>query len=159
MNRLLESVGILITRDIKRRIRQNQIKPSSKNSGTTLVKSSKLVNSIRHQVHGDQITIGSNLPYAKIHHYGGVIHPRHAKYLAIPLTKEAAARRPRDFANTFIKKGIIFRKQEGGKLEALYVLKKSVTMPARPWLSVPEGSFPAISQLLKDFVDKNLSKG
>ena len=102
MNTLLQNAGIILTRDIKARIRSGKVLPKSKSSGTTLVKSAKLINSIRAQVEGDKVVVGSNLNYARIHHEGGIIRPVNAKYLAIPLTKEAAVKRPRDWDNTFI---------------------------------------------------------
>ena len=97
MRRLLEALGLIVSRDVKRRIRAGKVVPSSNNGGTTLVRSAKLVNSIHHIITGEKVDIGSNLVYARIHHEGGTIKPVRAKYLAIPLTKEAAVRRPRDW--------------------------------------------------------------
>lgn len=97
-------------------------------------------------------TVGSGygrydrLPYAEIHETGGVITPKHAKYLTIPLkaalTPTGAPKRggARDWQNTFVGKSkagnlIIFQKSGRG-LIPLYVLKKSVTIPARKYMSV-----------------------
>ena len=88
--------------------------------------------------------VGSNLAYARIHELGGTIRPRRAKYLTIPLPATLTAQsgasrgRARDFRDTFIKRSkagnlIIFR-ENGGSITPLFVLKKSVSIPARPYL-------------------------
>lgn len=135
---LLNTIGVILTRDIKARIRAGQVKPSSKSGGTTLVRSSKLVNSITFLVSGDQVLVGTNLRYARIHHFGGIIRPIRAQYLAIPLTKAAAVRRPREWQNTFVKNGVIWLKNQDNSLTALYALKKQVTIPARPYMFIPD---------------------
>ncbi len=157
-DRLLNALGMMLTRDIQRRIRRNEITPSSKSTGTTLVRSTKLVNSIRHIVVGDKVVVGSNLVYARIHHEGGIIRPVNAKALAIPIAKIAATKNPRDFDNTFIKKGIIFQKQEDGSLLALYALKKSVTIPARPYMNIDPNARESMRQMLIDHLNKEIKK-
>lgn len=83
---------------------------------------------------------GGRVKYANIHETGGTITPKNSKYLAIPLdaarTKGGDQRNisPRDFENTFIRKGIIYQKQ-GKNIVPLFVLKKSVRIPARKYLS------------------------
>ena len=134
--RHLLSLAISIQNRIKKRIRENRITPKTKkDGGTTLVESSRLVNSIRHRISGDTIYIGTNLEYARIHHEGGIIRPKRKKYLAIPLCAVARVNRPEDFTDTFIAKGVIFQKTEGQKKPvALYALKKQVEIPARPFM-------------------------
>jgi len=156
-DRLLNAMGMLITREIKRRIRSNQVTPPSKSRGTTLVKSGALINSIRHIIAGDKVTVGSNLVYARIHHEGGVIRPKRAKALAIPLTSEAAKRNPRHFSDTFIRKGVILQKQEDGSLVALYALKPSVTIPARPYMNIDPNTRASLKQMIVDYARKNLT--
>lgn len=156
MNKLLSSIGIIVSRDIKARIRQNLVTPSSKSKGTTLVKSAKLVNSIRYAVSGDQIKVGTDVPYGKIHHTGGTIRPSRAKYLAIPLTKEAAANKPREWTGTWIAKGCIMHLGKDGKPEALYALKKQVTIPARPYMFVGPQTMKSISDLVRDYASIRL---
>lgn len=133
---LLKTLGVILTRDIKARIRANQVTPASKSGGTTLVRSAKLVNSIAFTTTQDSVIVGTNLRYARIHHEGGIIRPVNARYLAIPLTKEAAVKRPRDFQSTFIKKGVIFQKTADGSITPIYALKKQVTIPARPYMFI-----------------------
>jgi len=92
--------------------------------------------------------VRSTAPYARIHEYGGVIKPKKAKFLAIPLQKTrggaasfASAMGPRNYPGklTFVvsKKGnlllglVLYKggKQKGFK--PLYVLKRSVYIPPR----------------------------
>ena len=143
---LLNQLGVIVTRDIRRRIRDGQVTPGSRGGGTTLVRSAKLVNSITHAVEDDRVVVGTNLRYARIHHFGGIIRPRTAKYLAIPLTKAASAKKPREWENTFVSKGVIFRKMEDGNTEALYALKKEVVMPARPYMFISDTTRTSIEK-------------
>lgn len=90
------------------------------------------------------IDIGSGVagrkapPYARIQEKGGKITPKKAKMLTIPLPgiKGVAA----NFPDAFIiksKKGNVLLVEKKGKkgLRPLFVLKKSVTIPASHWLS------------------------
>jgi len=77
----LNAIGQTIAHRIKDRIRQNRVVATNPNarkktSGTTLVESSRLMQSIRHRVVGDVIYIGTNVVYAEIHHTGGPIHQK-----------------------------------------------------------------------------------
>ncbi len=142
---------------IKARIRAGGIKPPSNNGGRTLIKSGKLINSIKYRTQGQKVIIsaGGGLKYAAIQHQGGVIRPRKAKYLAIPLTKAAQVKSPRDFENTYIHKGVIFLKVDGGKDIALYALKKSVTLPARPYMYLTDAEMTDIHRILGKEMLKN----
>lgn len=86
------------------------------------------------------------MPYAEIHEDGGTITPKRVKYLTIPLaaalTASGAPRKAsaRDWANTFVGKSkggalIIFQKVGKKSIIPLYVLKRSVTIPARHYMS------------------------
>jgi len=80
------------------------------------------------------------VPYARIHELGGIIKPKKSKYLTIPFP--GVKGKVRQYKNTFVAKGVIFQKL-GKKLKALFVLKKQVTIPARPYLE------PALRMNLK----------
>jgi hypothetical protein len=77
--------------------------------------------------------------YARIHELGGTVVPKKGQWLTIPLpaarTAAGVSRGPaRSFPNTFFKMSkagnlILFQK-DGKKLIPLYVLKKSITIPA-----------------------------
>jgi phage gpG-like protein len=86
--------------------------------------------------------VGSNLAYARILEYGGTIRPKHAKALSIPVNAQARKlRSPRHNSRLFMVKPRggppLLVKQIGGKksrTEVWFVLKKSVTIAARPYL-------------------------
>jgi hypothetical protein len=83
---------------------------------------------------GSGVRTGERVKYASILETGGTIFPVIAKFLTIPLsgalTPAGVSRGPaRSFSNTFISKNIIFQKQ-GNKVVPLFILKKSVKIPA-----------------------------
>lgn len=98
---------------------------------------------------GSGVRQGARVKYANIHETGGTILPKKSKYLSIPLssvmTKSRSQLRghafsPRDFDKTFVYKSkknnlLIARKTSGGRIENLFVLKKSVTIPARKYMT------------------------
>lgn len=108
--------------------------------------------------------VGTNIPYGPSHEFGATIRPKTAKFLTIPLpaakTAAGAGRgRARDFPNTFVRRSkagnlILFQKI-GKRIIPLFVLKKMVKIPKRPWLkpgvtkSVPR-IVKAISRRIKE---------
>lgn len=95
---------------------------------------------------GSGVRTGKRMIYANIHETGGTIVPKRKKWLTIPLdaakTRSGAPRRAKalDWKDTFIirtKSGqlLIVRKDGKKKLTPLYVLKKSVKIPKRRYLS------------------------
>ena len=88
---------------------------------------------------GSGARTGERAKYADILETGGIIRPKKAKYLAIPIgeakTKSGVPRgKPRDFKDTFIRKGILFQKYGKKSVRPLFLLKKSVTIPAFRWM-------------------------
>jgi len=105
-------------------------------------RSGELMKSLHPEVKrsGDNVVgrVGTKLVYARIQELGGVITPKRARALTVPLqaalTQRGAARgRARDFMNTFIAKGIIFQRA-GKDIIPLFKLKKAVQIRARPYL-------------------------
>ena len=105
--------------------------------------------------------VGSNIIYGRIHQFGGVIRPRTAKMLAIPLTAKARRLRPRQFRGLvcvgkyprlwLVKKGV----RETTAWRWHYILVLKVVMPQRRWLGVgreDEG------QIKKIMIDKTLRR-
>jgi len=152
-NQFLFAIGQLIAGRIKKRISEGRVYPKTFDrggppnahprvkqnakgqKGTTLVDKGILLNSIHPFVKGSTIYVGTNVKYARIHHEGGVITPKKAQFLAIPLTADAKERKPRDFKDTFIKYGTIYQKTDDPeKPLALYKLMKSVKIPARRYM-------------------------
>ena len=79
---------------------------------------------------------------AAVHERGATITPRNARYLTIPLPAALDSRgvplrsSAREWSDTFIRRSrrgnlLIFRKDGGGGITPLYVLKKRVTIPPR----------------------------
>ena len=83
----------------------------------------------------------SDLPYAAIHETGGVIKPNRAKALAVPLTRGARnAGSPRNMGNlsffpSFGGRSPLLVKIGKGVAVPQYALMKSVTIPARNYIS------------------------
>lgn len=101
------------------------------------------------------VTIGNiTVPYAAIHEFGGVIKPKNAKYLTIPQDPFFVGKRAREFDLSVVraKSGNLYLVQKNTGVFA-YLLKKSVTMPARPYLS------PAMDYVVKsDKTKQNAEK-
>lgn len=147
-------------------------------SGQALkVRSGRLRSSIGSSVYNDEGNItaligsgvrqGNRVPYANIQETGGVIRPRIAKYLAIPLPAAltpagVARKRPREYANTFVAKTgngnlIIFQRNARKSATPLFVLKKSVTIPASHYLTITiEIMTPKAMDTLVDSIERTL---
>jgi len=83
-------------------------------AGQALTDTARLRRSIRSVADKEGVTVGTNLKYARIHQFGGTITAKNAPFLAIPKPG-----------------GGIFR-------------KKSVFIPARPYLPITESGRPAL---------------
>lgn len=105
------------------------------------------------------ITIQTNgVPYGLIHETGGTIRPKTKQFLTIPLpgalTPSGVLRKsagelqqnPSPFDTTFIHDGTIIGERNDA-LTPLFILRKSVEIPARRWASGAVDS--TINQLLK----------
>jgi phage gpG-like protein len=83
--------------------------------------------------------IGSTLPYARIHEAGGIIRPVRARMLTIPLTDRARKLPARQWGRRLFKlRGkplLASRGGRGGGTQAQFVLRHSVTIPARRYIS------------------------
>ncbi len=85
----------------------------------------------------------TNVEYARIHEYGGVIRPVNKKWLTIPLkaalTPAGVMRYPSapQYPNTFLAKGTIFQKGKGNGAAPvpLFLLRKTSNIPARPFMA------------------------
>jgi len=84
-----------------------------------------------------EIAIGTDLEYAAIHEFGGVIKPKNAKFLAIPVSSAAkiliSPRKFKDGELSFLPRsfGGLLVDRDG---EVQFVLRTSVTIPAHPYL-------------------------
>jgi len=93
------------------------------------------------------------LMIAGVHEYGATIRAKNVKNLAIPLTKEAEGKSPRDFQNLFFIRaedtGNLFGVTEKGndQLNFLFLLLPSVTIPERSFI---RGSYDTGKATLAD---------
>jgi phage gpG-like protein len=128
------------------------------------IRTGYLLNSVDSSVkvydRGDDVIgeIGSSAIYAAIHEFGGIIKPKRAKYLAIPLnavksSAGIARYKPMDFRG----KSFIFKSKKGSllmamkqekSLELLFALKEEVKIPARPFI------FPALGKNREKITEK-----
>lgn len=83
-----------------------------------------------------------NVKYGRIHNFGGTIVPKKAKFLSIPITKEAKKYSPRDYPGKLFplkKNDKLYLAEKRGKSErvkVIYQLVKSVKIPARKFLMI-----------------------
>ncbi len=107
--------------------------------------------------------IGTSLPYAAIHNYGGTIHARRVKNLSIPVTPEASAvdgasRFPRQLKFIPSKKsgttGVLVEaaKRRGEKGKIQFILKPSVRIPQRRCLPDKSVAEKIANEVAEDYV-------
>lgn len=152
-----EVIAKILLERVRRKLKK--IDNSDKHMGDTLLRAALLIEShavlfvtkklnrnskgflrerIGHKVVSNtEIRVGVfGVPYARIHEKGGVIVPKTAKSLAIPIHSSVEGKRAKNVPGLFRPKGsdMLFQKQPNGDILALFVLRKSVTIPARPYL-------------------------
>jgi len=170
---IMHALGARGVSIIQKRISSGKFAPDSpltravKGGDKVLRDRGQLYSGIAFRVEGDTIIIGTNHPAAKILHLGGTIRPKNAKYLALPagaktrtlmrqygLTPRACIEGMKADGYSvwfnFARGGanIMARKGKKGQLFLLFILKRSVTLPARPFMSLGEDGK---EQLLKTF--------
>ncbi len=142
---------------------ETEIKQNIRKNAGLHVRTGALLNSVSStkKVIDDGKTISGEIgtegvPYAAIHEFGGTIVPTNKQWLTIPSEDN---RRPdglpkmstKDLMATgksFIAKNTIFLK-EGSGIKAMFFLKKSVTIPKRPYISTALAAKQ--EQIMKDF--------
>jgi len=123
--------------------------PAVARGGSPLIDTGLLRNSNDWRVEGDTLLIGNTRPQARLQNRGGVLVPKNAKFLAIPLSPplsrtEARVKKPRDFPGAFVlmhgpngpglyRKTGQFRGKVHG-IERLFAFVKKVTIKKRPFL-------------------------
>jgi phage gpG-like protein len=99
---------------------------------------------------------GDAVRYAGIHDKGGTIRPKTKKFLTIPFPGGPAdtrtPKRAADFKNTFIAKGIIFQKIGKKEIRPLFILKKQVKIPARPYLFFEDSDINYLRKSIQDYI-------
>lgn len=109
--------------------------------GQTLSLTRRLRNSITYTATGSSATVGTNVVYAAIHQFGGTVRAKNAQFLSIPVTPAArAAGSPRNMAGLHVAqtlKGQFILVDAKGVTQ--FLLRKQVTISARPFLGVSAG--------------------
>lgn len=108
--------------------------------GQTLSLTRHLRNSITYVATNDSVAVGTNVLYAAIHQFGGIIRAKSGPFLSIPVTPAARdAGSPRKMPGLHVAqtlKGQYILVDSKGVTQ--YLLRRQVTMPARPFLGVSE---------------------
>ncbi|AEC02036.1 phage virion morphogenesis protein [Parasphaerochaeta coccoides] len=144
-----------------------------KQGSRTLRDRGQLMSSISSRVEGDAAIIGTNHPGARLNHFGGTIHPKKGKWLWIPAGgRTRRLQRRYGFSATHIISGLkrdgykvwmasrkktsgAFMAQKGrGNPFVVFILKKSVTIPARPFLFVDDLDRDVLSRMLAQEVKR-----
>jgi len=120
----------------------------------------RLKGSLTHEETNDSLEVSAGgadeVDYAAIHHFGGTIKPKKKKFLTIPFPGGPADQRvplrAADFNDTFVAKGIIFQKRGKDDIEPLFILKKSVEIPASPYMYAEESDVEYLSNSIADFI-------
>jgi len=135
-------------------------KISKRLSGPVLKeKTGRLKGSLTHEETGDSLEVSAGgadeVDYASIHHYGGTIKPKKKKFLTIPFPGGPADKRvplrAADFNDTFVAKGIIFQEKDGD-IEPLFILRKSVKMPAKPYMYLESSDEEYLNNSIAEFI-------
>lgn len=165
---LLKSIAGVVLNDIQARFRMQNAPDGTpwpklkyrRIRGGNIVLSDTGV--LRASIHVETTATGvmaySNLPYARIHNYGGRIVPVRAKFLAIPMTREAMRyKSPRRFPRplkTIIGKaktgGIMFETIGGVKV-IHYALTKEVNIPKREFMGISAQAMDDIAIIAGDY--------
>ncbi len=116
---------------------------------------------------GSGVRQGERVKYANIHETGGTITPKNVKWLTIPLqsalTPAGVPRgKAKDFDNTFFAwskaNNLLLFQRQGKNVIPLFVLKKSVTIPARRYMSkTAEEVMPEIAEIILKRISKELA--
>lgn len=109
---------------------------AAEEGGQTLSLTRRLRNSITTAATPTSASVGTNVIYAAIHQFGGVIRARKGPFLAIPITAQARnAGSPTRMPGLHVwqtLKGQYVMGDEKGTVH--FLLRTQVTMPARPFL-------------------------
>ena len=151
---LMEQIAIFVETRIKERIRATlRNTPRGTGHGGGIAATGRLSTDWSHTVtefknKSVKAVIGTKVKYARVHEFGATLRPTTSQALTVPFPGNVGhyppAKNLKGTGLTFIKKDIIFMKQIGsggtlserfGKVIPIYILKRSVNIPARPFVS------------------------
>lgn len=178
MTPAMEVIGLNLNRSVQKRFQTGNNWPQSlramREGGRTMLQTGRLRMSIgsgagdgsAQEVTALSVMIGTNTTYARLMQEGGTVSAQKGA-LAIPITKEAR-RAAATVASIREIPGLSFVPRKGkppllvktlergskakgtkkGDLEPWFVLKKSITVRARPFLYFEEGDIPMIERVI-----------
>jgi phage gpG-like protein len=131
---------------------------ANKKGSKPLLDSNELLTSLASRVEGQSVICGTVKRYAQTVHDGGTIKPQNTKFLTIPASwsvrRKMLGSSPRGYIESLKKAGyaVFFRvrkggdsgvvmmqpKKKGAEPVVIFILKKSITLPARPFMRLPE---------------------
>ena len=142
---VMEQVCIFLEARIKERIRGTlRNTPRASKAGAGIAAIGRLSTDWSHKITraNKDVTgeVGTRVKYARLHEFGGTIRPKKKMALTIPFPGNVGVYPPAfelmRSGYTFIKKDIIFYKtQQMAQPLPIYILKKSVYVPARPFVA------------------------
>jgi phage virion morphogenesis protein len=125
---------------------------AKQDGGQTLSLTRRLRNSITFYATRDKVVVGTNVVYAAIHQFGGVIRAKNGPFLAIPITPAArSAGSPRNMPGLHVAqtvKGQFMLVDAKGITQ--YLLRAQVTMQARPFLGASASDRREVLRILAD---------
>jgi len=181
---LLSGLGTRAVSLVQKNIRDGDWEPNApltraiKGSAKPLMDAGHLVASITYRVEGNRVIVWTSRPGADVVHSGGMIRATKSKFLTIPANRntrrlmESYGLTPRTCIEGMRKAGfnVFFRQSKGGqsgvvmylppkvrkntKPIVLFILKKEVTIPARPFLRLPNDSLAILAQYALRFAAK-----
>lgn len=130
---------------------------ANKKGSKPLIDNNDLLTSIASRVEGQKVICGTTKRHAQTVHDGGVIKPQKTKFLTIPASwsvrRKILGSSPRAYIESLKKAGyeVFFRvrkggdsgvvmmqpKKKGAEPVVIFILKKSVKIPARPFMRLP----------------------
>lgn len=145
-----------------------------KQGSKTLRDSGNLISSIAAHSGENWAAAGTNLKYAKINQEGGTISSKKSSGLWIPANAntrtlmhkynaqkagELISAMKADGYSIYRNKNICIAKSKRGKPFALFIIKESVEIPARPFLYIDENDEKYIQKQIKKMVDDSFKEG
>jgi phage gpG-like protein len=161
---LAKAIGVILVAGVRRRFRQASAGPPLKRpraggGGPPLLDTGVLRNSYTARVEADGASVGSALPQARLHEFGGTVRAKRAKYLAVPLTVQAKRagsprRMPKLTFRPFAKGkpgGVLSRDDGRGRRTDHFLLVPEVTVPARRRAAADAADLRAIDEVAAAF--------
>jgi len=158
---LVDLVGSAAVAQVQKNVERGPWAPNAaltqavKGNAIPLRDSGALLASFHHRVERDAAIIGTTHVAAEMLHNGGTITPKRTRFLAIPAGRETRAfmrqygltpraciegMKAAGYAVWVSKSTVLARKGKTGKVRALFFLRRSVEIPARPFFRLPETS-------------------